>query len=72
MVSETSRSEATLNTKTMLLLPNTVEDIPVGENSDVDVWNEDVVEATLLLVPEEGVRHPDLLGIGHREVLDLG
>ena len=72
MVLETSHLEATLNTKTMLLLPNTVEDIPVGENSDVDVWNEDVVEATLLLVPEEGVRHPDLLGIGHREVLDLG
>ena len=54
------------------MLPNTVEDIPVGENSDVDVWNEYVVEAAFLLVPEEGVRHPDLLGIGHREVLDLG
>jgi hypothetical protein len=55
-----------------MLLPYTVEHIPVGENSDVDVGDEDVVEAALLLVPEECVRHPHLLGVRHREVLDLG
>ena len=53
------------------MLPNTVEDIPVGENSDVDVWNEDVVEAAFLLVPEEGVRHPDPVRVGHRQVLQF-
>jgi hypothetical protein len=30
------------------------------------------VEAALLLVPEEGVRHPNLFSVSHREVLDLG
>ncbi len=30
------------------------------------------MEPPLLLVPEEGVRHPDLLRVRHREVLDLG
>ncbi len=29
------------------------------------------MEPALLLVPEEGVGHPNLLGVGHREVLDL-
>ena len=47
-------------------LPNTVEDVPVGEDPDIDVWNEDVVEPAFLLIPEEGVRHPDLLGVSHR------
>jgi len=52
--------------------PDTVEHVPIGEYSDVNVWNEDVVEAALLLVPEEGVRHPNLFSVSHREVLDLG
>ena len=30
------------------------------------------MKPTLLLVPEERVGHPDLLGVRHGEVLDLG
>ena len=46
-----------------------VEDIAVREDPDVDIVDEDVVEVARLLVPEEGVRHPDLLGVGEGEVL---
>ena len=53
-------------------LPYAVQHIPVGEYPDVDVGHQDVVEASLLLVAEERVGHPDLLRVGHREVLDLG
>ena len=41
-----------------------VENVAIGEDSDVDVIDEDVVEVTRLLVAEEGVRHPDLLWVG--------
>ena len=54
------------------ILPDAVEDIAVWKYSDVDIGDEDVVEPALLLVPEERVRHPDLLRVRHREVLDLG
>ena len=37
-----------------------VEDVPVGMDPDVEVGGEDVVEVSNLLVPEEGVRHPNL------------
>ena len=37
-----------------------VEDVPVGMDSNVEVGGEDVVEVANLLVPEEGVRHPNL------------
>ena len=40
-----------------------VEDITIGEDSDVDIVDEDVVEVPSLLITEEGVRHPDLLGV---------
>ena len=46
--------------------PDTVEHVAVGEDPDVDVVDEDVVEVTSLLVAEEGVRHPHLLRVSQR------
>ena len=40
-----------------------VEDVTVGEDSDVDIVDEDVVEVSGLLIPEERVRHPNFLGV---------
>ena len=37
-----------------------VEDVAIGMDPDVEVGGQDVVEIADLLVPEEGVRHPDL------------
>ena len=51
--------------------PDTVENIPIWVDSDVEVGGEDVVELSDLLVPEESVRHPDLAGIRDGEVGDL-
>ena len=50
--------------------PDTIEYIAIGEYPDVHVGHEDVVEPSLLLVPEKGVGHPHLLGVCHRQVLD--
>ena len=46
-----------------------VQDVAVGKDSDVDIVDEDVVEVSSLLVPEESVRHPDLLGVCESEIL---
>ena len=48
--------------------PDTVEDVAVGEDPDVKVGGEDVVEGADFLVPEEGVGHPDFAGVGEGEV----
>ena len=40
--------------------PDTVENIPVGEYSNIQVGLNDVVELGLLLIPEKCVGHPDL------------
>ena len=47
-----------------------VEHVAVGEDSDVEVGGEDVVELPDLLVPEEGVRHPHLARVRQGQVLD--
>ena len=47
-----------------------VEDVAVGEDSDVEVGGEDVVELPDLLVTEEGVRHPHLACVRQGQVLD--
>ena len=47
-----------------------VEDVAVGEDSDVEVGGEDVVELPDLLVPEEGIRHPHLARVSQGQVLD--
>jgi hypothetical protein len=44
----------------MWAYPDAVEYVSVGEDSDIEVGLDDVVELALLLVPEEGVRHPNL------------
>ena len=40
--------------------PDAVEDVAIGEDSDIQVWLDDVVKLCLLLISEECVRHPDL------------
>ena len=47
-----------------------VEHVAVGEDSDVEVGGEDVVELPDLLVPEEGVRHPHLARVSQGQVAD--
>ena len=36
----------------VLVLPDTVKDVSVWEDSDVEVWGEDVVESPNLLISE--------------------
>ena len=45
-----------------------VEDVAVGEDSNVEVGGENVVELPDLLVTEEGIRHPHLARVRHRQV----
>ena len=40
--------------------PNTVENIAIGKNSDIQVWLDDVVEFAFFFISEECVRHPHL------------
>ncbi len=51
--------------------PDAVEDVSVGEDPDVEIGLEDVVEATNLLIPEKRVGHPHLGGVCHRQVSNL-
>ncbi len=53
------------------ILPDAVQNVPIREDPDVQVWLYDVVELPVLLVAEEGVRHPDLAGVGQGQVLNL-
>ncbi len=46
-----------------LIQPDAVEHVAIGEDPDVDVVDEDGVELTGFLVPEEGVRHPNFARI---------
>ena len=47
-----------------------VQDVAVGKDSDVDIVDEDVVEVSSLLVPEERVRHPHLTSVSQSQVFD--
>ena len=49
--------------------PDTVEDVTIREDPDVDIVDEDVVEMASLLVPKECVRHPNLLRVSQGEIL---
>ena len=51
--------------------PDAVEDVTVGEDTDIEVRGEDAVEPGDLLVPEEGVRHPNFASICHGQVADF-
>ncbi len=53
------------------ILPDAVQNVPVGKHPDVQVWLYDVVELPVLLVAEEGVGHPDLAGVSQGQVLHL-
>ena len=49
--------------------PDTVEDVAIREDPDVDIIDEDVVKVASLLVPEECVRHPNLFRVSQGEIL---
>ena len=49
--------------------PDAVEDVAIREYPDVDIVDEDVVKVASLLVPEECVRHPNLLRVSQGEIL---
>ena len=51
-------------------LPDTIENIARWKYSNIDIRHEDVVKSSLLLVPEEGVRHPNFPGIRHCQVFN--
>ena len=53
------------------VLPDAVEDASVGEDADVDVGHDDVVEVALSFVGEEQVGHPHFVGIRQRQILDF-
>ena len=46
-------------------LPYAVEDIPIWKYPNVNVGHQDVMEASFLLVSEEGVWHPNFFGVSH-------
>lgn len=53
-------------------LPNTVEDVSIGKDSNVYIGHENIVKPSFLLVPEESIWHPHFTSIRHGEVFDLG
>ena len=56
--------------KTFVLSPYTIENIAGWKYSNIDIRHKDVVKSSLLLVPEEGVRHPHFPGIRHCQVFN--
>ena len=53
------------------ILPDAVENVPVREDPDVEVWRQDLVKSRNLLISKESVGHPDLPSIGESQVADL-
>ena len=51
--------------------PDAVEDVTIGEDSDVQVGLYNVMKLTILLISEESVWHPDLADVRQGEILDL-
>ena len=51
--------------------PDAVEDVAVGKHPDIEVGGQDIVEIADLLVPEEGVRHPDFARLRDCQILDF-
>ena len=47
---------------------DTVEDITIREDTNIEVGGEDAVEPGNLLIPEERVRHPHFADICHGQV----
>ena len=50
--------------------PDAVKNVAIRKDPDVDIVDEDVVKVASLLVPEECVRHPNLLRVSQGEILD--
>ena len=48
--------------------PDAVEDVAVGEHPDIEVGGQDIVEIADLLVPEEGVGHPNLTRVRQGQI----
>ena len=48
--------------------PDAVEDVSVGEDPDVQVRREDVVELADLLISKKGVRHPHFACISQSQI----
>lgn len=53
------------------VLPDTVQDVSVWEDSNVDIGYDDVMKMAFAFVGEEQIRHPDLIWIGKRQVLQF-
>ena len=51
--------------------PDAIENISIRMYSNIKIGLDNIVELPILLIPEEGVRHPDLLTVRHGQVLDL-
>ena len=52
-------------------LPYTVENIAVGINPDIDIWNNYLVLLRLLLISKEGVRHPNFGRVRESEIVEF-
>lgn len=55
-------------TNWFFLLPDAVQNIPVGMNPDVHVGHYEIVELALLLIRKEQIRHPHPGGVRQRQV----
>lgn len=53
------------------MVPDAVENLSCGENSNINVWHDDVVEVSELFVLEKRIRHPDAIRVRHRQVLQF-
>ena len=52
-------------------LPDTIEYVAVWKDTDVNVWNQNIVESSFFFVTKECIRHPHFFGVCHCEVLYL-
>ena len=50
--------------------PDAEKDVAIRKDPDVEVWCEDVVESSDLLISEECVWHPHLARVRQGQVLD--
>lgn len=53
-----------------LRIPDTVEDVSVGKDADVQIGLDNVVKVTLLFISKKRIWHPDSPGIRQGEILE--
>ena len=51
--------------------PDAIENVAIGENTDIKIWSENRVKSSDLFVPEESVGHPHFTRISHGQVTDF-